>query len=435
MKAIFEGGRSWRVHSTGGVRVAVDPAWLDDVGWTDSYRYVFHPPRHLDHGAMPPVDAVVITGARPEQLDLQTLHELDRQVLVVVSPLLPAVAAEAIEVLGFVAIRGYVDHDVSVGDLVLRFVAPAPVSTAALPTAGLMVRETGCPSAFYLRGDGPCRADGVPSDEGSVFEVRHGGAERAPASDGDGLHLGSGVRHPAVDRSVFDGWVAQGSGPGAAAPCVVRAGDAWDIDVVVKPAAAAEWVSPGHEQELGELVLPLSARPRSDREGRDRHELVLDELPGLARDLTLYPPGGPRRAHWAQGTHDGLGPKTFLLTLIEGPAGTRCQYALDVTRSGFVPLYEAAETARDRFPCGLTLCFDDFVAILRGELYAADVFASSHVWSRDADPEDVRRTLADLFSVARPQLLRRVLISQANALVAGWAPAALLEVREPGGTS
>ncbi|HEY0698981.1 MAG TPA: hypothetical protein VGD43_14365, partial [Micromonospora sp.] len=295
MKAIFEGGRSWRVHSTGGVRVAVDPAWLDDVGWTDSYRYAFHPPRRIDHRTAPPVDAVVITGAHPEQLDLQTLHQLDRRVVVMVSPLLPAVAAEAIEVLGFIAMRGYVDHDISVGDLVLRFVAPAPVSTAALPTAGLMVRESGHPSVFYLRGDGPCRADEVPPDEGSVFEVCHDGAARTPTSRGEGLHLGSGVRHPAVDRSLLGGWVTQRSEPMAAAPHAVRAGDAWDVGVAVKPATAAEWVSPGREEEPGELTLPLSAPTRSDGEGRDRHQLVLDELPALARDLTLYPPGGPRR--------------------------------------------------------------------------------------------------------------------------------------------
>jgi hypothetical protein len=384
VRVTYEGGSSWRLVTQQGLCLAVNPAWNDTVGTGESVRYPIHPGRVIDVAVAPTPDVVIIAGSRPEQLDLPTLHGLSRGTVIFCSPLLPSFAIMAMEILGFSVVRIPFSADASVTDARIRFQPPSATDSAALPTPGMLVAEA--EAAFRLRGDGP-----------------------ALPLQGPTLEMSSEASNT----------------PGAS----------WLVDTEVRRDRPADWVQPHCTAESSWPAGPLAPAPSSDAEARDRQRQVIEFLPELARDLTLYPPTGPVRPTWTAGQEDGLGPKRLLLTLVAGPGTSVCQFALDVTRSGFVPAHEALDVAREAYPCGLTIHIDDLAALLKGEFHIDDILMVAECWSNENSVETFRSRLRDLFTVARPRLEAKALFNQANSLIANWATELLVAGRTSPGPS
>lgn len=392
MRATYAGGATWVLTSPGGTTVAVNPALRDSVGTSGLVRYPFAPAREIDLEAFPRLDAVLLTGTRPEQLDLPSLHLCDRRIPVLASPLLPVVHTDAVELLGFVVLRLPLDRDHAVGDLRVRFTAPGATTGVRLPDAGLAVSTEDNEHGFLLHGNGT-------TGGGAGLEVR---PER-------GVRSSRGHQpHDDADRTP---------------------GQTWLVDRHAERTEDAAWVRPAPGG-----AAPLRARGAlhgpfpSDRAGRDAYAELLGLLPELARDLVLHPLAGDVRHGWCHGVADGLGPKSLLLTLLAGPGGTTCQFALDVTRTRFVPAREDLATARTRYPAGLTLHLSDLLAVTRGEVHVEDVAAvAADAWSTTGPSTVVLDRLCDVFgAAARPSAVAAVLQAQVGELLADWAVPHLL---------
>lgn len=387
MRATYAGGATWVVTSPGGVTVAVDPAWGDSVGTGDLVRYPVAPAREIDLDGLPRLDAVLLTGTRPDQLDLPSLHRCDRRIPVLASPLLPVVHTDAVELLGFVVPRLPLDQDHAVGDLRIRFTAPGPAAGARVPDAGLSLSTADRSRGVHLHGH-----DTADGDAGA--------------------------------------WLAVPADPTARPP-----GQTWLVDRSVEQVADAAWVRPavGNPAPIpgrGALSGPFP----SDRAARDAYTELLDFLPELAKDLVAYPLAGDIRAGWRGGVADGLGPKSLLLTLLDGPGGTTCQFALDVTRTRFVPAREDLAAARAHYPAGLTLHLADLLALARGEVHVDDVTAvAAKAWHPTGPAEVMLDRLRDVFGAPlRPAAVAAVLQAQVSGLLAEWAvPHLLGEPAEP----
>ncbi|HEV7651506.1 MAG TPA: hypothetical protein VGP26_25420 [Actinophytocola sp.] len=406
MRATYAGGAAWQLTSGQGVEVAVNPAYGETVGTDPRVRHAFDPGRKVDVDAVPALDAVVLTGARRDQVDLPTLHQCDRRIPVLVSPPLPVAVTDAIELLGFVAMRLPLGHDHALGDLRVRFVPPGTTSSATVPDAGLLVTETRTGAGFHLRGDGP-----------------------AEPVAGACLPAGAdvGVRPPRTawsrDLSRFAGTAPEPSGPPE------RPGRTWRITDAVTEDADAGWVQPaGTTVDTVDDFQALAGVFENDRAARDAYTEILAFLPELARDLVLYPLAGNARGSWESGPADGLGPKTLLLTLLAGPGGTTCQFALDVTRTNFVPAREYLPAAVADYPAGLVMHMRDLVALMDGEAHPADVAAvAAQAWSNTGPADVVLDRLCDVFgTVARPDNVAGILKTQASRLISDWAMPYLL---------
>jgi hypothetical protein len=404
MRATYAGGAGWQLTSDGGVEVAVNPAYGETVGTDPRVRHAFVPGRKVDVGAVPALDAIVLTGARRDQVDLPSLHLCDRRTPVLVSPLLPVAVTDAIELLGFVTMRLPLGRDHAVADLRVRFDAPGPTSSATVPDAGLLVTEVRTGAGFHLRGDGP------PGPvAGSCLSV-----------DGD-----VGARPPRTpwrrDLSSYAG--AEARGPEE------RPGRTWRITDTVTEDADADWVQPAEATvDTVDAFQALAGVFENDRAARDAYTEILAFLPELARDLVLYPLAGNARGSWTSGPADGLGPKTLLLTLLAGPGGITCQFALDVTRTGFVPARESLPAAVGDYPAGLVLHMRDLLALMHGEAHPADVAAvAAQAWCDTGPADVVFDRLCDVFgTVARPDNVAGILKTQASRLISEWAVPYLL---------
>lgn len=89
-RATFLGHHGW-LYATAQARILVDPLFHDRFGLTDAVELRVYPPRHLDVGALPPLEAVMLTHEHEGHFDLASLQLLDRRVPIYI----PARSSEA----------------------------------------------------------------------------------------------------------------------------------------------------------------------------------------------------------------------------------------------------------------------------------------------------------------------------------------------------
>jgi hypothetical protein len=99
-RATYLGHHSW-LFSSGGSSLLVDPIFTDRFGFTDSVELRLYPPRRLELGAFPAVDAVFLTHEHEGHFELPSLNALDREIPIYIPARSSLAMRQAITELGF----------------------------------------------------------------------------------------------------------------------------------------------------------------------------------------------------------------------------------------------------------------------------------------------------------------------------------------------
>src|SRR6476659_63814 len=94
------GHQGWLVR-TQGTSVLVDPFLTRDFSRMVRCEMTCHPPREVQFGALPPIDAVFISHEHPDHLDFVSLQHLSRQIPIFLSAHSSVAAEGALTSLGF----------------------------------------------------------------------------------------------------------------------------------------------------------------------------------------------------------------------------------------------------------------------------------------------------------------------------------------------
>ena len=156
----YVGHQTWLVEG-GGHAVLVDPVLESAFGLGDAFRV--WPPRTVETGSMPRLDAVALTHEHLDHFHPASLDRLDRSVPVCTGPMLPAAVEDAITALGFSVRR--IDHRgvVAYGDLTMRLY-PAGGKT--------LFWENRVVQPVVRCGDGPAVFIGVDAEQGPPRRAR-----------------------------------------------------------------------------------------------------------------------------------------------------------------------------------------------------------------------------------------------------------------------
>jgi glyoxylase-like metal-dependent hydrolase (beta-lactamase superfamily II) len=437
LQLTFLGHQTWLVEGDGH-RALVDPVLGDGFGLSPALEFRIWPPRRIDVGQMPALDAIVLTHEHLDHFHLPTLDRLDRRIPVFTGTLLPGAVAEAIESLGFTVHR--LDHDgvIQYGDLTVRLY-PAGAKT--------LFWEDRVVQPVARLGQGPSVFIGVDADLSDVYvqQVRDGlqpmprlavvsnnsqiAPPGTPGSDTNLLPGAGDVRGRKSGLRVLQELLLDYLEPLDSVADVALCGNGFlpahtphgpylyaDHPAMAAAANSLQHLFRVHGPRPGDrLTVPADAPITSDRvswvaiderfeaEQLAAHAAFLadpkapplapiappigdttaalaeldEELPRLARDLVPTAAGQLAASIHAY-LNGPLGPRRIFLALLDGPGGRDLHYAWDLTTAAFEPV-DALELddAMAQYPFGVALFFQDLIGILRGHVQVWDVAGSS----------------------------------------------------------
>lgn len=96
----FLGHQGWLV-ATRRAAVLIDPLLREEFGDVQRLRYAVYPPRVMDRGALPPIDAVILTHEHDDHFDLPSLVLLDRRIPIHLSAHASSAARTILVEMGF----------------------------------------------------------------------------------------------------------------------------------------------------------------------------------------------------------------------------------------------------------------------------------------------------------------------------------------------
>jgi hypothetical protein len=96
----FLGHQGWLLRSPETTWL-VDPLLREDFGDVHALGYRVHPPRSLDAGALPEIDAVFLTHEHDDHFDIPSLARLDRRIPIFLSARSSSAARRILGVMGF----------------------------------------------------------------------------------------------------------------------------------------------------------------------------------------------------------------------------------------------------------------------------------------------------------------------------------------------
>jgi Beta-lactamase superfamily domain len=97
----FLGHQGWLIR-TRSTSWLVDPLLCESFGQAHALGYEVYPPRVLDPGAFPPIDAVFLTHEHDDHFDIPSLAKLDRKIPIYLSVHSSSAARRILETMGFV---------------------------------------------------------------------------------------------------------------------------------------------------------------------------------------------------------------------------------------------------------------------------------------------------------------------------------------------
>jgi hypothetical protein len=468
MRITFVGQESWLIEA--GEAVLVDPVLRDAFGYGHPLQYLVVPARDVLLDRMPALAAAFITSDHFDHLDLASLHLLDRRIPVVASPLVMAAATNAIEQLGFAAHRLAFGEPWRVGRLSLAYFRPRATALGQSRDGQILAWDASDPgAAVYMAGSSPvseeyltsaasgrfprarlmigsrCRTDGVSSEIATLPPFSAG----VDAGHDVAADLLAAVEATGGDQVVLGGWTfvppevgwrRDLGGPGsrplarerraraAGRLRLASPGQAFTIaDARARP-SRARWIEPSSEAPEPQPAparavscQSLTAQPDSDGKARQAFDRVVAFLAVLAREVTLFPLGGRGEPSLVEQPIDGLGPKSMLMTLLGGPSGAH-QYALDVTRTRFIPTRESFDGMVRDYPVGIVCHVGDLDAVLSGELCVWDLaFDALQVWNRHGAAETVALRFGQLLGARlRPDLAWKFMQARVFDLLEDW---------------
>jgi hypothetical protein len=468
MRITFIGQESWLIEA--GAAVVIDPVLRGAFGYGEPMLYPVLPAREVLLDRMPALASAFITSDHFDHLDLASLHLLDRRIPVVASPLVMTAATNAIEQLGFAVHRIAFGEPWRVGRLSLAHFRPRATALGQSRDGQILAWDPADPGAVaYFAGSSPvseeylagaasgryprattmvgsrCRTDGVSSEVATLppfsgtlddgHDVAADLLDALEATGGGRVLLGGGAFVPPDV-----GWRRDLGGPGpnrltrerrsraGGRVSLASPGQTFAIAEGRARASRAGWIELSAEAEEPQPAPvpvvssdPLTARPESDGKARAAFDRVAAFLAVLAREVTLFPLGGRGEPGLLPEPLDGLGPKSMLMTLLGGPSGTH-QYALDVTRTGFVPAREPFDSMVRDYPVGIVCHMGDLDAVLRGELCVWDLaFDGLQVWNRQGAAETVALRFGQLLGGrVRPNLAWKFMQARVFDLLEDW---------------
>ncbi|MCX5326293.1 MBL fold metallo-hydrolase [Streptomyces sp. NBC_00120] len=438
LQLTFLGHQTWLVEGDGH-RVLVDPVLGRGFGLSPLLEFRIWPPREIETGRMPALDALVLTHEHLDHFHLPTLAALPKSLPVFTGPLLPSPVAEAIESLGFDVHR--IDHTdaIRLGELTMRLY-PAGART--------LFWEDRVVQPVVRVGDGPAVAIGVDADLSDIYRdaVACGrepmprmaivsnnsqiAPEGTPGSDTNLLPGTGDVRGRKSGLKVLNELLLDYLEPLPGIADVALCGNGFlpantphgpylyaDHPAMAEAANRLQHLFTVHGPRPGDrLTVPSEGPVTSERvdwvridENFEAEQLAahaaflaepkapplapiappvgavsdalaeLDgELPRLGRELVPTSAG-----QLAASIHEyldaaPLGPRRILLVLRDAPGGQERHYAWDLTTAAFSAVDPVdLDEAMAVYPFGMVLFFQDLIGILRGQVQIWDVAGSS----------------------------------------------------------
>lgn len=438
LKLTFLGHQTWLVEGDGH-RVLVDPVLGRGFGLSPALEFRIWPPREVDTGRMPELDALVLTHEHLDHFHLPTLAALSKSLPVFTGPLLPAPVSEAIESLGFTVHR--VDHTEGIrfGDLAVRLY-PAGART--------LFWEDRVVQPVVQVADGPAVAIGVDADLSDVYKdavasgreptprmaiVSNNSQIAPPGTPGSDTNLlpGTGdVRGRKSGLQVLNELLLDYLEPLPGIADVALCGNGFlpantphgpylyaDHQEMARAANVLQHLFTAHGPRPGDqLTVPAEGPVTSKRVDWVRIDEEFEAEQLAAHEAFLTEPKAPPLAPIAPPITDGgtalaeldeellrlgrelmptsagqlaasiheyldskpLGAHRVLLVLRDAPGGEERHYAWDLTTAAFHVVEPVdLDEAMALYPFGMVLFFQDFIGILRGHVQVWDVAGSS----------------------------------------------------------
>jgi hypothetical protein len=435
MELVFLGHQSWLI-SHGRTNVLLDPLLLESFGHSPEAQFQIYPPRTIDHRRLPKVSAVILSHEHLDHFHLPSIALLPTDTPVITGVLTPNCVVSALEQLHFNVLRMPPFQAFRVGDLELTLYPGAAetifwekrvnqvyIRPSKLADSSVFVAVDALISETFKEAIGnnqiPVPRAIICSNNSQVVPPGAFGAHSnlLPVENDDGFANGIKLLYeitvhyleglPPVPELIIcgNGFVdpAQEFGPFLFSDQDQLAstarklgnhkrvhgpmpGDKLDFNTSDPSAGRVDWITVNHithnmlltrqasflKNPTHTSIRPLLGKFESEEAARVALDMVIAELPSLARAILVSPLG-----NLALCTHEylsgHLGPRRVLLRLLEGPNGFPIHFALDFARAEFVLDTTATIEVLQTYPFGLEVHLIDLVGVMSGRLQIWDL--------------------------------------------------------------
>lgn len=148
------GHQGWVIESNA-TRILVDPLLTDSFDHADHPDVRFYPPRKLDLGAMPPVDAVVFSHEHLDHINISSLIRLDRRIPCYLSGRASVSARQLLGELGFQVSLLHSGEATAVGDIEIHPFHCVEITRDEWDVVPLLIRDRGGHGSLATSVDAP----------------------------------------------------------------------------------------------------------------------------------------------------------------------------------------------------------------------------------------------------------------------------------------